>query len=194
MGLPHRLFALAQRAADRLSWLRGQLLYRPAMAGYGLRTHLERPLLISGPENISIGERTRIRRGARLETLSAHGSAPQLRIGAGCNIEQNVHIVCHQSVQIEDDVTVTANCAIVDVSHPYGLATGNPGRHVARREEAGVAIGAGSFIGVGAVILPGTRLGPRSVVGANSVVTKSFPAGSVVAGAPAKLIRTLEAV
>jgi acetyltransferase-like isoleucine patch superfamily enzyme len=30
------------------------------------------------------------------------------------------------------------------------------------------------------------------IVGANSVVTKSFPAGSVVAGTPAKLLRTIQ--
>jgi acetyltransferase-like isoleucine patch superfamily enzyme len=41
------------------------------------------------------------------------------------------------------------------------------------------------------VIMPGVKLGENCVVGANSVVTKSFEAGSVIAGAPAKLLRSL---
>ena len=44
-----------------------------------------------------------------------------------------------------------------------------------------------------AVILPGVTLGDHTIVGAGSIVTKSFPEGYVViAGNPAKIIRTLE--
>jgi acetyltransferase-like isoleucine patch superfamily enzyme len=39
--------------------------------------------------------------------------------------------------------------------------------------------------------MSGVTLGDYCVVGANSVVTRSFPAGSVIAGAPARLLRTL---
>jgi acetyltransferase-like isoleucine patch superfamily enzyme len=38
----------------------------------------------------------------------------------------------------------------------------------------------------------GVNLGDYCVVGANSVVTHSFPAGSVIAGAPARLVKTLD--
>jgi acetyltransferase-like isoleucine patch superfamily enzyme len=54
-----------------------------------------------------------------------------------------------------------------------------------------ITIGDDCFIGCGAVILRGVTLGKNCIVGANSVVTKSFEAGSVVAGAPAKLLRNL---
>ena len=44
------------------------------------------------------------------------------------------------------------------------------------------------------VILPGVTLGPHTIVGAGSVVTHSFPDGyCVIAGNPARLIRTLDA-
>jgi acetyltransferase-like isoleucine patch superfamily enzyme len=52
-----------------------------------------------------------------------------------------------------------------------------------------VSIGDKCFLGCNVVIMPGVELGDNCVVGANSVVTKSFEAGSVVAGAPAKLLR-----
>ena len=54
----------------------------------------------------------------------------------------------------------------------------------------GIRIGNNCWIGSGAVFLDGAELEDGCVVGANSVVTKHFPANSVIAGVPAKLIRT----
>jgi len=53
-----------------------------------------------------------------------------------------------------------------------------------------VTIGANSWVGGGVTLLPGVVLGEGCVVGAGSVVTKTFPAGSVIAGNPARLIKT----
>jgi len=51
-------------------------------------------------------------------------------------------------------------------------------------------IGENCFIGGRSLILPGVEIGDGCIVGAGSVVTKSVPAGSIVAGNPAKVIRT----
>jgi acetyltransferase-like isoleucine patch superfamily enzyme len=51
-------------------------------------------------------------------------------------------------------------------------------------------IGANCFIGGCSLILPGVEIGDGCVVGAGSVVTKSVPPGSVVAGNPAKILRS----
>lgn len=50
-------------------------------------------------------------------------------------------------------------------------------------------IGANCFIGGRSLILPGVEIGDGSVVGAGSVVTRSVPAGSLVAGNPARILR-----
>ena len=59
----------------------------------------------------------------------------------------------------------------------------------------GCTIGDGSLIGMGAVVLNGARIGRGSIVGARALITegKEFPDHSLIVGAPAKAIRTLDA-
>jgi carbonic anhydrase/acetyltransferase-like protein (isoleucine patch superfamily) len=59
----------------------------------------------------------------------------------------------------------------------------------------GCAIGDGSLIGMGALVMNGARIGTNTIVGAGAVVTegKTFPDNSLVVGAPARVIRTLDA-
>ncbi|MEA2904684.1 MAG: hypothetical protein QOI12_2071 [Alphaproteobacteria bacterium] len=51
-----------------------------------------------------------------------------------------------------------------------------------------------SLIGMGAIVLNGARIGKNCLVGAGAVVTegKEFPDGSLIVGAPARVIRTLD--
>lgn len=56
---------------------------------------------------------------------------------------------------------------------------------------APITIGDDVWIGAGAMILPGVRIGNRCVIGAGSVVKDDVPDNTVVAGSPARVIRTL---
>jgi len=57
----------------------------------------------------------------------------------------------------------------------------------------GCTIGENSLIGIGSTILNGATIGNNCLVGANALVTegKSFPDGSLILGAPAKVVREL---
>jgi carbonic anhydrase/acetyltransferase-like protein (isoleucine patch superfamily) len=59
----------------------------------------------------------------------------------------------------------------------------------------GCTVGSGSLIGIQAVVLNGARIGKHCLVGAGAVVTegKEFADGSLILGAPAKLVRALQA-
>jgi carbonic anhydrase/acetyltransferase-like protein (isoleucine patch superfamily) len=58
----------------------------------------------------------------------------------------------------------------------------------------GCSIGAHTLIGMGAIVLNGARIGAHSLVGAGALITegKSFPERSLIVGAPARAIRTLD--
>ena len=56
-----------------------------------------------------------------------------------------------------------------------------------------ISIGDDVWLGGGAIVLPGVAIGDRAVVGAGSVVTSDVPADTVVAGNPARAVRSLEA-
>jgi acetyltransferase-like isoleucine patch superfamily enzyme len=113
-----------------------------------------------------------------------------LSIGSDTNIEQNVHIVCHSRIRIGSNVSITGNCSIVDVTHPYGDVQTQTkiGARIAD-EDSFVEIGEGSFIGFGSVILPNVKIGANVVIGANSVVLTDIPEYCVAAGAPAVVIK-----
>lgn len=49
-----------------------------------------------------------------------------------------------------------------------------------------------AFVGAGAVVLPRLRIGTGAIVGAGAVVTRDVPAGAVVVGNPARVVRTME--
>ena len=59
----------------------------------------------------------------------------------------------------------------------------------------GCTVGDGSLIGIQAVVLNGARIGRNCLVGAGAVVTegKEFPDGSLILGAPARVVRALDA-
>jgi acetyltransferase-like isoleucine patch superfamily enzyme len=171
--------------------LKGALYYRRVFGSFGSGSVLFQPLLLSNPQFIHIGRNVMIRKGARLEAvISDPSTLPELRIGDNVNIEQNVHIVCHSRVTIGNDVSITGNCAIVDVTHPY-MDVCNPvkiGDRVSS-DRSMVEIGDKSFLGFNAIILPNVRIGRNCVVGAHSLVSRNVSDYTVVAGNPARVVR-----
>ncbi|WP_243295650.1 acyltransferase [Geothrix mesophila] len=171
--------------------VKSNCLYRPFFGNFGIKSFISAPILITRPDRIYIGNRVGIRQGVRLEVIQSNPArAPLLEIGDGCNIEQNVHIVCHSAVIIGSNVSITANCAIVDVTHPVNPL--DPDAKIGGQildEDSWVYIEDGVFLGIGTVVLPNVRIGKGAVIGANSVVTKDIPPFAIAAGAPAKVLR-----
>ena len=105
-----------------------------------------------------------------------------LTLGSGY-MNNDCRIICTKSITIGENAAIAGGVVIRDsddhsiVSHPYQMT--KP-----------VVIGNHVWIGENAMILKGVHIGDGSIVGAGSVVTKDVPPNSLVAGVPARVIRT----
>jgi carbonic anhydrase/acetyltransferase-like protein (isoleucine patch superfamily) len=99
-----------------------------------------------------------------------------------------------EDISVGAGSNVQDNCVLhADPGFPLVL-----GAHVTVGHQAmlhGCTVGEGSLIGIGAVLLNGARIGARCLVGAGALVTegKQFPDGSLIVGAPARVLRALTA-
>jgi len=93
----------------------------------------------------------------------------------------------HGRIEIGDYALFGPNVMVTSANYRY-----RDGHPVTDQDmdEADVFIGRDVWIATGAVILPGTVLNDGCVVAANSVVRGTFPAMSVVAGAPGRVVST----
>jgi carbonic anhydrase/acetyltransferase-like protein (isoleucine patch superfamily) len=116
------------------------------------------------------------------------GPVPVLRIGDRCVIGRGSHIVAHQSVRIGADVWTGPYVYITDQNHGYA----DPDTPIGRQwpVNSPVSIGAGSWLGAGAIVLPGASIGRNVVVAGGSVVRGMVPDHCVVAGVPARVVRS----
>ena len=126
-------------------------------------------------DDVKIGTFVEIQKGAR--------------IGNRCKISSHTFIC--EGVVLEDEVFVGHNVTFINDLYPRAtngdgqLQTEADWKCVPTRVERGASIGSG------ATLLCGITVGQRAVVGAGSVVTRDVPADAVVAGNPARIIRTL---
>ena len=115
------------------------------------------------------------------------GGPAVIVIGDRCSIGRGSSIVGLRSIRIGDDVAIGPNVYITDHNHSYGdVDTPIVSQWPA---EGSVSIGAGSWVGTGVIILPGTAIGRNVAVAAGAVVRGPVPDHSVVAGAPARIVR-----
>jgi acetyltransferase-like isoleucine patch superfamily enzyme len=163
------------------------------------------------PRPIEIGRDARIRGcstiddgariGDRFETGHNVFIGEDTVIGDDCHIENNT--IIEAGCALGDRVRVQANCYVaafttieddVTIGPGVGLASDpHPGseNHSCMR---GPTIERGAQIGMNATILPFVTIGQRSVVGAGSVVTEAVAAELVVAGNPARVLRSVSQV
>lgn len=171
----------------KLIWAARAVLYKCLFNHVGTPSYIGKPCFIEGRKRISIGSRTRIFPGIRIEAIGTG----EVFIGENVVIEQNVHITSMNSkLVIGNDSTLAPNVFISNVEHDYSDTSKSvmDQGHVLKD----TVIGDGCFIGYGAAIVAGTVLGKHCVVGANAVVRGVFPDNCVIVGVPGRIVKRFD--
>ena len=112
-----------------------------------------------------------------------------LEIGEECFVGDECLLDLAEGVRLERQVTLAERVLILTHTnvgyHDHPLQAGFPAM------AAPVVIERGSFLGANVTVLPGIRVGEQSFVAAGSVVTADVPPRTLVAGVPARPVRTI---
>ncbi|MCB9809982.1 acyltransferase [Candidatus Nomurabacteria bacterium] len=110
-----------------------------------------------------------------------------ISIGGNVNIDHGCVLNARDSITIGDNVSISVNVII----NTGGLNYINTGKERRVHVSSPVTIEDGVWLASGSIVNAGVTIGENSVVAAGAVVTKDVPAGVVVAGIPAKIIKEI---
>ena len=112
------------------------------------------------------------------------------RVGRNCKISSHT-FVC-EGVTIEDNVFVGHGVVFINDSYPRATTPDGALQTEADWKVEPTLVRRGASIGSGATILSNVVIGENAIVGAGSVVTRDVPAGAIVAGNPARVLRFID--
>ena len=131
--------------------------------------------------DIALGDRVLLHRNVKLSGYGTSDAKASLKLGNRVYVGDRTEIHAGKSVSIGDGTVIAWDCCIMDRDY-HKLESDS-------EVFKPVSIGSHVWIGCHALILKGVNIGDGAVVAAGAVVTKDVPAGALVGGNPAKIIR-----
>ena len=179
----------------------------------GIKTYIRYPivsgsLLFSGCRKFIIGKGLQINRlgylhlgrdvsigrDARLLFVPEYAGvkhSPSIKIGNNVSIGNRFSALSAAEIVIEDNNLIASDVLITSENHGMELEKAKSYAELPLKASP-VTIGEGCWIGEKVSIMPGVTIGSRCIIAANSVVTHSFPSGKLIAGTPARAIKTYD--
>ncbi|QOT16042.1 DapH/DapD/GlmU-related protein [Paenarthrobacter sp. YJN-5] len=170
---------LAQKVRLAAYWMVAKNL--PASTSPGGALWRKARAAVAGPLFAEVGN------GINVEHGASFGKGDRIRIGDRSGIGINSRL--DGPVTIGRDVMMGPEVMIYALGHNF-TDTDTPMIEQGMSVPREVVIEDDVWIGARAIILPGVTIGTGSVVAASAVVTKSVPPFSVVAGNPARLVKS----
>jgi acetyltransferase-like isoleucine patch superfamily enzyme len=110
----------------------------------------------------------------------------------GANVKVSSHTFICEGVEIEDNVFVGHNVSFINDKYPRSTSPDGQLQTEADWQVMKTIVKKGASIGTSCTILCGITIGEGAIIGAGSVVTRDVPAHTIVAGNPARTLRTIE--
>jgi len=132
--------------------------------------------------------------GCQIDDQSKIGTFVEIqkgaRIGKRCKVSSHTFIC--EGVTVEDDVFIGHNVTFTNDLYPRAVTADGSLQTEADWQCVPTVVRRGASIGSSVTILCGVTIGENALVGAGSVVTKDVPPNTIVAGNPARVLRTIE--
>ncbi|MEO5563745.1 MAG: acyltransferase [Chitinophagaceae bacterium] len=149
--------------------------------------------------NVSMGKDVKIFNfvnayGCSIDDNSKVGAFVEIQKGAsiGKNCKISSHTFICEGVHIEDNVFIGHGVMFTNDLFPRATNADGSQQSDADWKVIETHVKKGASIGSNATILCGVTIGENALVGAGAVVTKNVPPNTIVAGSPAKVIKTIE--
>lgn len=168
--------------------------YRHRFKAFGNQSLLAPDITLLSPQFISIGNNTSIMRHCILEAYAEVHSRPNLIIGNDVSFGEYSHVTCTHRIEIGDGLLTGRFVLITDNGHGNSSIDEADILPILRpvHSNGPIKIGKNVWIGDKATILSNVTIGDGAVIAANAVVTKDVPAYTIVAGCPAKIVKTIK--
>jgi len=122
------------------------------------------------------------------------GTFVEIQRGAkiGRRVKVSSHTFICEGVEVEDHVFIGHGVTFINDRYPRAVSSAGELQTDRDWKVVPTIVRRGASIGSGSTILCGIEIGQDAIVGAGSVVTRDVPAGTIVVGNPARVLRKIE--